>query len=94
MLNLLRTEGITPIIYTNKDGYQRFVKGHLEDYPLWISSFTDPPLGDEEGWDMWQYSHRGTSGAIEGPVDFNTVNPASSLASLRCLTLKTPRKNN
>ena len=82
MLALLRAEGITPVIYTNKDGYYRFVRGHLEDYPLWICSFTDPPLGDEAHWDVWQYSHRGAAAGIEGMVDFNTVNPASPLASV------------
>lgn len=84
MLALLRAEGIIPMIYTNKDGYQRFVKGNLEDYPLWICSFTDPPLGGGAHWDMWQYSHRGTAAGIDGMVDFNTVNPASPLASLWC----------
>lgn len=82
MLALLRAEGITPVIYTNKDGYYRFVRGHLEDYPLWICSFTDPPLGDEAHWDVWQYSHRGAAAGIEGMVDFNTVNPASPFASV------------
>lgn len=82
MLALLKSEGIIPMIYTNKDGYNRFVKGNLEDYPLWICSFTDPPLGDGGRWDVWQYSHRGTAPGIEGMVDFNTVNPLSPFAAL------------
>ena len=82
MLALLKAEGIQPVIYTNKDGYQRFVKGRLENYPLWICSFTDPPLGEECRWDVWQFSHRGSMAGIEGMVDFDTVNPESELAMM------------
>ncbi len=76
MLAILRTEGITPVIYTNKDGYHRFVKGRLDDYPLWICSFTDPPLDVSAPWQIWQFSHRGTLPGIPGYVDLNTLNPS------------------
>jgi len=82
MLDLLRKEGIIPVIYTNKDGYQRFVKKHLDGYPLWICSFTDPPLQKDTRWDIWQYSHRGSTPGISGMVDFNTVNPASPMGEM------------
>ena len=75
MLAVLAEEGITPIIYTNKDGYNRFVKGHLSQYPLWICSFTDPPVPSQETWHIWQFSHRGTLDGIEGYVDLNTISP-------------------
>lgn len=78
MLHVLEAEGVTPLIYTNKDGYSRFVKGGLDGYPLWICSFTDPPLDDPDNrWDVWQYSHRGSVDGISGSVDFNTVRPGS-----------------
>lgn len=78
MLEILRREGYEPLIYTNKDGYDRFVKGKLENYGLWICSFTDPPLDHEHGWVIWQYSHRGTLDGIDGYVDMNTLNPSCS----------------
>jgi len=78
MLAVLKMEGVEPIIYTNKDGYQRFIKDYMDDYPLWICSFTDPPLDDgNDGWEVWQYSHRGTVPGISGSVDCNTVNPGT-----------------
>lgn len=82
MLSLLRAEGFSPMLYTNKDGYNRFVKGHLTDYPLWICSFTDPPLPGRTPWAMWQFSHRGRLPGVSGNVDLNTLPPASPLLPL------------
>lgn len=82
MLAMLRTEGITPLIYTNKDGYDRFVKRSLGDYPLWICSFTDPPLDSDTPWEMWQFSHRGNIDGVDGFVDLNTLSPNSTIANL------------
>lgn len=79
MLAILRAEGITPVIYTNKDGYNRFVKDNLEDYPLWICSFSDPPLPASAHWQIWQFSHRGTLPGIRGYVDLNTINRYSTV---------------
>jgi len=77
MLGVLAREGLTPVIYTNKDGYNRFVKGHLDSYPLWICSFTDPPISSREPWLIWQFSHRGTIDGISGYVDLNTLSPTA-----------------
>lgn len=79
MLTLLREEGYSPMLYTNKDGYNRFVKGYLDDYPLWICSFTDPPLPSSNHWAMWQFSHRGRLPGVSGDVDLNTLPPGSTL---------------
>ena len=79
MLDVLRQGGYEPMIYTNKDGYERFVKGRLERVPLWICSFTDPPLDDGREWVLWQYSHRGEKEGIKGYVDLNAVNPADTV---------------
>ena len=85
MIAVLKAEGLTPVIYTNKDGYNRFVKGKLDDYPLWICSFTDPPLDEgNDSWDIWQYSHRGGVDGIEGNVDCNTVRPGSAFSQIVC----------
>lgn len=75
MLDVLGTEGYEPVIYTNKDGYDRFVKGKLEKYPLWICSFSDPPVDGGTQWSIWQYSHRGRLEGIDGYVDMNAMNP-------------------
>lgn len=92
LLGVLRDEGYSPMIYTNRDGYQRFVQNHLDEYPLWICSFTDPPLplhgasrastADSIPWHIWQYSHRGVIDGISGYTDLNCLHPSSPLLRL------------
>ena len=80
MVWLMLEEGYEPIIYTNKNGYQRYVRDRFTDIPLWICSFTDPPMeGDAVPWTIWQFSHRGSIAGITGAVDCNTINPRDPL---------------
>lgn len=65
------------IIYTNKNGYTRFVRGRLEEMPVWVCSFTNPPMPSDE-WLLWQHSHESHVDGIDGPVDLNTFNGDSS----------------
>lgn len=74
LIDHLETECYSVMIYTNKDGYARFIRDRFEDYPLWICSFTDPPLDDDERWTLWQYSHWGSVDGIDTEVDLNTFN--------------------
>ncbi len=76
MIRYIESNGYTVMFYTNKDGYQRFIREYFNDYPLWICSFTDPPLGlsENDEWQLWQYSHRGWISACNTSVDLNTFN--------------------
>ncbi len=69
VIEIVEKAGYPVMLYTNKDGYQRFIKGNFDDYPLWICSFTDPPVDGR--WLMWQYSHRGRVDGIDGNVDLD-----------------------
>lgn len=69
LVRTIEDAGYPVMLYTNKDGYQRFIKGNFDNYPLWICSFTDPPVDSD--WVMWQYSHRGSVDGIDGKVDLN-----------------------
>lgn len=71
MIDHLEYYGIDIILYTNKDGYNRFIKGNFDNYPLWICSFTEPEPGID--WTIWQYSHSGRVKGIRGKVDLNTI---------------------
>ena len=73
MIDHLESHGHTVMIYTNKNGYARFVKGRLESYPLWICSLVDEP-DDEVDWVFWQATHSGRVNGIEHPVDINAFN--------------------
>lgn len=56
------------MIYTNKDGYYKFIKDNFDDYPLWLCSLNRRPDLD---WTIWQYSHWGKVDGIQGDVDLN-----------------------
>lgn len=71
MIDYLRNAGHHVLIYTNKGGHQRFVRGRFDDTDLWVCSFTDPPISRAD-WTFWQHSHVGRVDGVPGPVDLNT----------------------
>lgn len=75
MISLLEKNGLTVIFYTNKDGYHRFIKNRFNNYPIWICSFSDPPMDNTDApWTLWQYSHKGDAKGCTTCVDMNTFN--------------------
>lgn len=72
LINHLEAYGHTVIIYTNKDGYDDFVRRRLDDYPVWICSFSEP--SPDIAWTFRQYTHSGRVKGVEGPVDLNVFN--------------------
>lgn len=74
LVELLRQNGREPMIYTNKNGYYRFVRGRFDDVALWICSFSTPALADAGRWTLWQHSHVGHIPGVRGHVDLSTYN--------------------
>ena len=72
LINVLQDYNKPLMLYTNKKGFTRFIKGIFDEYPLWICSFTNPPIDGE--WLFWQHSHKGTIKGISGDTDLNTFN--------------------
>lgn len=72
LISHLERHGYRVMLYTNKDGFERFIKGRLESYPLWLCTFSTPPA--EIDWVIWQYSHRGSLDGIKSKVDLNVFN--------------------
>ena len=72
MINSLRQQGITPVIYCNVSDYYRYVLGLQGDCPLWICSFTTTPVPSR--WVFRQYSHTGKVPGVQGDVDLNIFN--------------------
>ena len=70
--------GHKPLIYAGNDIYDRYLRGHFDDYDLWIScrkwpAWVEWPQG---GWTIWQYSDVGkVSGASNatGHVDLDVL---------------------
>ena len=70
MIEFLNLKGHRVILYSNRDGYYDFIEENFKGLPLWICSFSDPPISTE--WDFWQFNHRGKVKGIRGDVDMNT----------------------
>ena len=63
--------GIKPIVYTNENYYNYFLKGHgFDKYPLWIANYK-PNWGPQIPWKIWQFTSSGRIRGVKGNVDLN-----------------------
>ncbi|MEJ7767839.1 MAG: GH25 family lysozyme [Chitinophagaceae bacterium] len=71
--------GVKPIIYTNVDFYNHYLKGDFDKYQLWVAHYLqrDRPRITRE-WLFWQHSERGRVNGILTKVDFNVFNGDST----------------
>ncbi|ULQ52232.1 glycoside hydrolase family 25 protein [Flavihumibacter fluvii] len=71
--------GVKPIIYTNVDFYNRYLKDDFDQYPLWVAHYLkkDRPR-IARTWAFWQFSETGYVNGIRGQVDFNVFNGDST----------------
>lgn len=67
--DMLADEGYPVIVYTNKQGHNRYIENRLDSLPLWICSLSSKL--PEHDWIFWQYSHRGSAAGVEGDLDLN-----------------------
>jgi len=78
---------VKPIIYTNINFFNTYIKGKFDNYPLWIANYTFDTSPDiNEDWVIWQHSQTGHVNGIGGFVDFNVFNGDS--AAFRNFLLK------
>ena len=71
--------GVVPIIYTNVDFYNHYLKGEFDRYRLWVAHYLqkDRPRITRE-WIFWQHSEQGRVNGILNKVDFNVFNGDSA----------------
>ena len=71
--------GVKPIIYTNVDFYNHYLKGDFDMYPLWVAHYLqkDRPRITRD-WLFWQHSEQGRVNGILTKVDFNVFNGDST----------------
>lgn len=64
---------IKPIIYTNINFYQQYLKGYFDEYLLWIAHYHAPELNfkPDKQWRFWQHSDAARINGITHVVDFN-----------------------
>ena len=70
---------VKPIIYTNIDFYNRYLKDYFDGYPLWVAHYLQPHKPRiKRQWTFWQHSEAGRVNGIFARVDFNVFNGDST----------------
>lgn len=69
LIDYLEKHGYKVMLYTNKNGYRRFIRGNFPGYPVWICSLVDEP--EDSTWTIWQATHSGRVSGVDHPVDVN-----------------------
>lgn len=70
MVEYLNVAGYRVTFYSNRDGWEKYLKEDYSGMPLWICSFNDENAAMDD-WTFWQYNHRGKVPGIRGDVDLN-----------------------
>ncbi len=76
MIDNLLSRGFKVMIYTNGNGYKKYVKDRqrLINVGLWLCSFQDPEKINDTPHQLQQYSKHGRVKGINGDVDLNVFN--------------------
>lgn len=90
VLNWLRLAeekyGVKPIVYTGRHFYNEQLKGYIDDYPLWIASYSNEHRLRGIEWTFHQFTEKVIVKGIPTSVDGN--NFKKELIDLRSLCLK------
>ncbi len=62
--------GVYPLIYTTQKFYYRYLRGQLDDYPVWIRNVYYLPT---QKWAVWQYTDKLKINGIGTSVDGNVT---------------------
>ncbi len=71
--------GKAPILYTNYQTYELYLKNDFKDSRIWIADYNNqkPGLSGGHHWVFWQYTDRGLLSGYDGSekfIDMNTYN--------------------
>ena len=69
---------VKPIIYSNINFYNIYLKDKFTAYPFWIAHYQQPGKPRIENWTFWQHSERGHVNGIKPTVDFNVFSGDST----------------
>ncbi len=69
--------GVKPLIYAQKDYFDKYLADDFKDYPKWVRNVFYPvwiDMGDD--WTVWQYNDHGQLKGYQGEtyIDYNVVN--------------------
>jgi GH25 family lysozyme M1 (1,4-beta-N-acetylmuramidase) len=63
--------GIKPMIYTGSNFYKSFIKGNLDEYPVWIASYSEKSEELEMDWSFHQFTDKISVKGVNTSVDGN-----------------------
>ena len=66
--------GVKPMVYTGLKFYEDNLKGHIDDYPLWIAAYSGKHRVDNVDWDFHQFTEKAVVKGIRTTVDANDFN--------------------
>lgn len=66
--------GVKPIVYSGKHFYEQHLKGYIDDYPLWIASYSGKHTVDNIKWEFHQFTDQVRVNGIKTKVDGNDFN--------------------
>lgn len=82
-----RHYGEKPIIYSYYHFYKDYLRGYLDEYPLWLANYNDVPQpSDIDKWSIWQFTENGISDGVDTKIDLNIYN--GSLWNMKELLMK------
>jgi len=62
-----------PVLYSTEDVWETYLKGHFDEYPLWIRNVVTKP-DSQADWCFWQYTNRGRLNGYAGEETFIDLN--------------------
>ena len=62
---------VKPVLYTGLKFYTDYLKGYVDDYPLWIASYSENAALDEIDWTFHQFSDKFKIKGAKESVDGN-----------------------
>lgn len=77
--------GAKPIIYTGRSFYIDYLKGHVDDYPLWIACYSEKHKVNDVEWTFHQFTDKVIVNGIPHKVDGNDFK--GTVDSLKTLCL-------
>lgn len=78
--------GVRPLIYAQKDYYDKYLADDFSSYPRWARNVFYPVYVDAgDDWLVWQYNDQGVLEGYSGEkyIDLNIVNKKSGLDALK-----------
>lgn len=63
--------GVKPMVYTGLTFYHQHLKGHIDDYPLWIAAYSGRHRVNGVAWDFHQFTEKTIVKGIKTFVDGN-----------------------